>query len=84
MSVIPCFLSSRIMCSITGLPHSETSGLGVSPVTGFKRLPSPPAMMIAFINIALPWIIVAVGRTYIQRNLLTLAEKCIIIHKLNI
>src|SRR5580704_12856024 len=46
--VIPCSLSSRRMCSSTGVPTTGTSGLGRRLVSGRSRAPSPPAMTTAF------------------------------------
>src|SRR3984893_4264089 len=45
--VIPCSLSSRRMCSSTGVPTTGTSGLGRRLVRGRSRAPSPPAMTTA-------------------------------------
>ena len=50
MSVTPCRCSSDTMCSIIGRPTSGSIGLGRFDVCGRRRVPSPPAMMTAFIR----------------------------------
>ena len=47
VSSMPWRLSSSTMCSMHGLPHSETIGLGWLLVSGRRRVPSPPAMTTA-------------------------------------
>ena len=50
MSSKPCRFSSSTMCSIIGRLASGIIGLGWLLVRGRRRLPSPPAMMTAFIG----------------------------------
>ena len=47
----PCFFSSFSAYSITGRSSSRIMGLGQSHVKGRSLDPSPPAMMIAFMQI---------------------------------
>ena len=51
ISVMPFARSSSMARSMRGLPKSGTMGLGSSPVTAFRRRPSPPAMITAFMSI---------------------------------
>src|SRR5580704_3079585 len=50
MSVIPWRRNSDTMCSIIGRPTSGNIGLGRFEVWGRSRVPSPPAMMTAFMR----------------------------------
>src|SRR5262249_13905436 len=50
MSVMPCSLSSRTICSMMGILSAGVSGLGRCEVRGRRRVPSPPAMMTAFMQ----------------------------------
>jgi len=47
MRWIPDSRSRSMRISISGLPPTRSSGLGVASVSGRSRLPSPPAMMTA-------------------------------------
>ena len=44
----PCCFSSSTMCSIIGRLTSGSIGLGALEVSGRRRVPSPPAMITAF------------------------------------
>src|SRR5690606_15007897 len=46
---ILCLLSKSIICSITGLFAIGTIGLGLPHVRGLSLVPSPPAIITAFI-----------------------------------
>jgi len=48
MSFILCFLRSKMACSKIGRLTTGTIGLGTLRVRGRRRVPNPPAMMIAF------------------------------------
>src|SRR6202789_2701282 len=50
MSVMPWRRSNDTMCSIIGRPTSGSIGLGRFEVCGRRRVPSPPAMITAFIR----------------------------------
>ena len=50
MSSKPCFFSSSTMCSIIGRLAIGIIGLGWLEVSGRRRVPSPPAMITAFMR----------------------------------
>src|SRR5690554_2492048 len=52
MSLKPCRFRSLRMCSIMGLFKMGTMGLGTEQVKGRSRVPSPPAMITAFMDTA--------------------------------
>ena len=62
MSVMPWRRSSDTMCSIIGRPTRGSIGLGRFDVCGRKRVPSPPAMITAFIRCSSRGAALAQGR----------------------
>ncbi|MEZ5142691.1 MAG: hypothetical protein R2726_09275 [Acidimicrobiales bacterium] len=48
MSSMPCRFSRSTMCSIIGRLTRGSIGLGALEVSGRSRVPSPPAMITAF------------------------------------
>ena len=54
MSSKPCSRSSVTMCSIIGALAIGIIGFGALDVSGRRRVPSPPAMMTAFMPPTVP------------------------------
>src|SRR3954453_3096835 len=53
---MPCRLQRPTIASIIGWLANGSMGLGQFDVSGRRRVPSPPAMITAFMGPNLPWV----------------------------